>query len=224
MKNNNKGFSLVEMIVSVAVMSLIMIIATTMISNASRYFEKQAAMVELQNEAQLVTNYLSEAIMEATDMEFIYDSSTGSGVYKLYKTDSKGNQRIMYYDNATTSLYMVTFKDNAEPVPEAYSDIGFLVSDEVQGIHVTFDCGYSTSPEEIPTNADGTPVTPTAADGTPITPELVVKNPLKVKIVFQIAHNGVSGEFEISANCRNTLDDIVITADGVTTTYKAYSR
>lgn len=232
MKNNNKGFSLIELIVSVALMSIIMIIATGMLTSAARYFEKQSAMVELQNEAQLVTNYLSEAIMEASAMEITTDAA-GNGTYKLYKTDSKGNQRIMYFDQATTSLYMVTFKDNLEPGSASYADTGFLVSDEVQSMTLSFDYGVETSPEEIAGASEeaedgGVGVTPgePAEPGDPEEPTVyVVRNPLKVKIVFEIVHGKASSEFEISASCRNTLDEVVVNnADGTSVTYKAYNR
>lgn len=231
MENNNKGFSLVELIVSVGIMSVIMLIATGMLISASRYFEKQTAMVELQNEAQLVTNYLSEAIMEATAMEFTTDS-TGNGTYKLYKTDSKGNQRVMYYDSATTSLYMVTFKDNLEPASSSYMDTGFLISDEVSAIKLSFDYGVETNPEDIPSPTSATEAggggTPPAEPATTAAPDpdvYVVRNPVKVKVVFEIKHQNVSSEFEISADCRNTLDEVVVNnADGTSVTYKAYSR
>ena len=79
---DNRGISLIELMVSVAIMSIVMLIATGMLTNASRFFEKQAAQVELQNEAQVITNYLSESVMEASGMEFeITDTST---LFKRY--------------------------------------------------------------------------------------------------------------------------------------------
>ena len=38
MRTNNKGISLIEMIVSIGVMSILMVLATTMLTNAARFF------------------------------------------------------------------------------------------------------------------------------------------------------------------------------------------
>lgn len=217
---NNKGFSLVELIVSVAIMSLVMVIATTMMTNASNYFERQNARVEIQNESQLVTNHLSEAVMEATGMQFTYDESTGAGTYILFSDDSKGNQRVMYYDYDKHSLYMVSYEK--KKVADVLTDgswiaDAYLISDEITSFHIDYDWGYSTSPEDI--NPSTEPSTEAGTDPADA-PQKVVRNPIKVRITFTIAHNRASGDFEITADCRNTLEKITI--NGVE--YAALSR
>lgn len=224
MKINNKGVSLIELLVSVAIMSIVMLIATAMLTNASRFFEKQSAQIELQNEAQVITNYLTEAVMEASGMEFIItDTSTGSGIYKLYGVDvdtgdltGKGDQRLLYYDASTYSLYIVSF-DAADPIPDpsTYASIGFLISDQIKYFSMDVDKGPVTDPNEP---------TATEADGTPIV-ETGVRNPITCNIKFTLAHNIVSSDFELTADCRNHLSEVTITkGSDPTEIYKAYDR
>lgn len=221
-KMNNKGFSLIELIVSIGIMSLVMIIATTMMTSASNYFELQNARVEIQNESQLVVNHLSEVIMEATGMQFTYDEATGTGTYILFSDGSKGNQRVLFYDNDKHSLYIVSYENDTNKVADIPTDgswiaDAYLISDEITSFHMDYDWGYSTSPEDInPATEPSTEAGTDPADA----PKKVVRNPLKVRITFTIAHNKASGDFEITADCRNALEKITI--NGVE--YTALSR
>lgn len=214
---NNKGFSLIELLVSVAIMSIVMVIATTMMTNSSRYFERQSAMVEVQNESQLITNHLSEAVMEATGIQFTYDEATGTGTYILFDDDAKGSRRVLHYDNTSCSLYIISY-DESKKVTDILGDTSweteaYLISDEIAAFHMDYDWGYSTAPEEVKPDAE--PALPPGE-----TPVKVVRNPLKIRITYTIAHNRVSGDFEITSDCRNTLEKITING----TDYEALSR
>lgn len=222
---NNRGFSLIELIVSVAIMSIVMVIATTMLVNGSRFFERQSVQIELQNEAQIVTNYLTQSIMEATAMNFhVTDTTDGSGVYELYSKDEdtgaltgKDEQRILYYDGANTSLYMISF-DTADAVPDAslYSSIGYLISDHVTEFKLEFKKGEVTDPQVTTT---------TAADGTTQPAEIAVRNPVQVDIKFKLSRSNVSYDFEVKADCRNHLEKVIYKEEAdETVVYKAYDR
>lgn len=229
MRVNNKGLSLIELVVSIGIMSILMTLATAMIVNASKFFEKQAAHTELQNEAQLITNYLTTTIMEATDMNFtITDITTGAGIFEFYEKDAttgvatgKGNQRVLHYNPATKALYMVSFESGVAPAI-AYDESArmYLISDEITDFKVSFDYGEETDPDAVIETDPESMIGATLED----TKKYIVKNPIRVYVNFTIEHSGVSSKFEISADCRNTLDDITYTKSGVTTTFKAYER
>ena len=217
MRTNNKGISLIEMIVSIGVMSILMVLATTMLTNAARFFEKHSAIVDLQNEAQIVTNYLSEAVMEATRMDFTLAPSGGIDCYKFFKEGSKGNQRILYFDQSNTSLYMYTFQGVVDETTitdfNTLSDAqkrNYLISNEVTAFSMTLDKYV----EATPSTSSIDPSTPTSA------PTELVKNPIKANITFTIDHANITRSFSISADCRNILDYVVI--DG--TTIEAVNR
>ncbi len=224
MRLNNRGVSLIELLVSIGIMSIVMLIITAMLTNASRFFEKQSAQIDLQNEAQVITNYLTESVMEASGMEFnVTDVSTGAGIYKLYGVDSstgsltgKGDQRILYYDSSNTSLYIVSFDESASvPDPSTYASIGYLISDGIQYFSLDVDKGEVTDPNEP---------TATEADGTPII-EIGVRNPITCKIKFRLSNGLATSDFELTVDCRNHLPEVSITQGAnPTEIYKAYDR
>lgn len=215
---NNKGVSLIELIVAIGIMSIVMLIITAMLANATRFFEKQSSQVELQNEAQVVTNYITEAIMEANGMEF--DKTIGA--YKLFTTDAttgkatgKGEKRILYYDSATTSLYVVVF-DVANDIPDvsSYSRTGYLISNQVDAFTINF--------AQADVQDDSTTEDPST--GATVAPEKGVINPVKVEVEFRLRHNIAAADFEITADCRNHLDKVSIIDASGTTEFKAYDR
>jgi len=71
MKNNNKGMSLIELIIAVAMLSLIMTAVIGLMSSNTVTFKKQKSDVAIQNVAQESYNRLSEAIMQAKEIEII---------------------------------------------------------------------------------------------------------------------------------------------------------
>ena len=233
MRMNNKGVTLIELIVGTAIMSVLMMTATGMIVGATKYFEKETAAVELQNEAQIITNHITEAVMEATAMDFTVNDEQTEGVFKLYKEGSKENQRILYFTSDGTnpgSLYLVTFKDDTEPA--VYADDSYLLSREIMDFVVEVETGIATSPEDVagaggadPSEGGADPgaggADPGAGGADPDEePEMVVSNPVKLKIKFTIKHGIVTSEFEITADCRNRLDKVTING----TEYKALDR
>ncbi len=230
MRINNKGLSLIELVVSLGVMSILMALATTLMLSASKYFETQAARTELQNEAQLITNYLTTTIMEATDMNFtITDASTGAGVFEFYEKDAttgnatgKGSQRVLHFYPDMNMLYMVSFESGVAPTI-TYGDESarmYLISDEITSFRMSFDYGEETNPDAVVEADPDDMLAATLEDTT----TYIVKNPIRVYVEFTMKHNGATSNFEISADCRNTLDDITYTKGGATTTFKAYDR
>lgn len=65
-KQDNRGLSLVEMIASLVIMSLIGLGVGGLIVAGSRYFRMSIAETDLQEEAQLVKNYLNNMIVDTT--------------------------------------------------------------------------------------------------------------------------------------------------------------
>ena len=64
---NNKGFSLVEMLISVAILAIIMVEIFTMMSNSSTLFRNGSYEVELQAEAQRVISQLEDLMIDCNN-------------------------------------------------------------------------------------------------------------------------------------------------------------
>lgn len=199
MLKDNDGLSLVEVLVSMALMSLVMSIAVVMMVNGSRFFERQSAQIDLQNESQIVSNYLSECIMEATAFEKI---TTGPQIaIKLFDEDADAsNKRTLVYNVDTKSLYLV----NGEVDPSLYETEGYLISKRVSD----FTISYSTYVDEADPLVEGD------------VDETLIRNPLKVYMTYTLYTTIAQRNFEVTANCRNQLLELKDEAD----IYRATNR
>ena len=88
---SNKGYSLVELLVSIAAFSIIMVAIVSIMSSTMNTYKQATLDVELQEEAQVAANIIEEMICDATDI------SGGSGTYS-FKVGSE-NHALKY--NAT---------------------------------------------------------------------------------------------------------------------------
>ena len=65
-KHNNKGFTLIEVLVALAVSSVVITIVIAFISQGSRFYKTQSNTINLQNELQETSNVITDALQEAT--------------------------------------------------------------------------------------------------------------------------------------------------------------
>lgn len=94
-ERENKGFSLVELIVVIAIFSVVGVVVGGFLFAASRSYSINANELNLQDEAQLVANQVQEMILD-----------TAYGIsYKYVVTDETGSQLIDFMNNdANTTL------------------------------------------------------------------------------------------------------------------------
>ena len=91
-KRENKGFSLVELIVVIAIFSVVGVVVGGFLFAASRSYSINANELNLQDESQLVANQVQEMILD-----------TAYGIsYKYIVTDETGSQLIDFMNNDAT--------------------------------------------------------------------------------------------------------------------------
>ena len=91
-KRENKGFSLVELIVVIAIFSVVGVVVGGFLFAASRSYSINANELNLQDEAQLVANQVQEMILD-----------TAYGIsYKYIVTDETGSELIDFMNNDAT--------------------------------------------------------------------------------------------------------------------------
>ncbi len=73
-KMNNKGFSIVEVLVSVALAGMIAILAGGLMISGSKSYQAEIAKSNLQNSIQFANAKISKALMEATTLKMYEDS------------------------------------------------------------------------------------------------------------------------------------------------------
>lgn len=93
-KSENKGFSLVELIVVIAIFSVVGVIVGGFLLTASRSYSINANELNLQDEAQLVANQVQEMVL---------DTSYGIS-YQYVVTDHTGAHLINYMENDAVTL------------------------------------------------------------------------------------------------------------------------
>ena len=82
MKRNNKGFSLVELLIAIAVSSIVLSALVTLIVQAVRSYSKQTALAQVQSDADISLNQLSKNILETNEIQLW--NHPPSGKYPTY--------------------------------------------------------------------------------------------------------------------------------------------
>lgn len=146
---NNKGYTLVELLVSVALLAIIMVEIFGVMQNSSKLYSNGTYEVELQTEAQQVIQQMNELMIDAdhtisanynalTNSDDITISFNGVAIYNiiLSKSDPKYPYGVLYYtkqdlvDGSTTTPAPI-------PMAEYVHSISLNMADYDQNDFVT---------------------------------------------------------------------------------------
>ena len=108
MKKNNKGFSLLELIIAIALLSAVSTILLSFMTTGSTMFRRVSTEVSLQMESQVVMTQLREYIIDCNDT-LRYEEST----HTLTVMNSGPQQHIFTW-NPTTGIILY----NGDPLAE----------------------------------------------------------------------------------------------------------
>ncbi len=108
---NNKGFSLVEVICAVAILGVTSTaIGSAMIVSTQNY-QRGNAEVDVQKEAQTVTNLVGNLLVDAVDVDTSTDGTTGAQTVVIYK---EGKEYTLTYVDNTISYKEKNLGDSSE--------------------------------------------------------------------------------------------------------------
>ncbi len=93
---DNKGFTLIELIVSIAILGLIMASVTTVIAYVSRTFVRGSADANMQRESQMVMNQIENLIVDTNGGVSYDDSVADVKSLKLYRAEDDGAGSTLY--------------------------------------------------------------------------------------------------------------------------------
>ena len=134
MRNNDHGFTLVELIVSIALLGIIAVAAAGFLVTGTRTYTNVNYSVRLQYETQLAMNQIQDYVMNCSQ-GIVRDGST---LYIVNSDDSlqeislKEDQKLYYVGNKT-----------------AASDIGSITPNDLMAENVTaFGVTFSPAPTE----------------------------------------------------------------------------
>lgn len=203
---NNKGFSLIELLVTIAISSVVLLMISYMLVQGTTLFKDENEDIDIQNEAQIVRNQITEALMsaksvivvDAGDDLVIYTGSVDETDNRLEaeKSGSGGasevtTERIITYKKEDGTLYISSTLSSA-------TSEGNMLSNYVTGMSISFneDCKRTTGEE-----------------GTESYEEYYV-NPLSVDIEIQLAHGKQETDISMSIKNRNILREVAIYKTG----------
>lgn len=191
-KHNNKGFTLTEVLVALAVSSVVITIVIAFISQGSRFYKTQSNTINLQNELQETSNVITDTLQEATYLSIISDSKnlkvyTGSYDIKEGKklfTSDKGSSRYILRDG--TGIYVFD-KADLNYVTEKDKP-GYRYSDNIEAITISVSDKCKTKVGESE----------------------VITQPVMLDVYIKVTHNDMSRFENKTITLRNKISSLEI--------------
>ena len=194
-KHNNKGFTLTEVLVALAVSSVVITIVIAFISQGSRFYKTQSNTINLQNELQETSNVITDTLQEATYLSITSNSKnlevyTGSYEIKEGKklfTSVKGSSRYILRDG--TGIYVF---DKA--------DTDYINEKDKPGYR------YSNNIEEITVNISDKCKTEVADSE-------VITQPVILDVYIKVTHNDTSRFENKTITLRNKIQSLEVNGE-----------
>ena len=191
-KHNNKGFTLIEILVALAVSSVVITIVIAFISQGSRFYKTQSNTINLQNELQETSNVITDTLQEATYLSIISDSKnlevyTGSYDIKEGKklfTSDKGSSRYILRDG--TGIYVFD-KADLNYVTEKDKP-GYRYSDNIEAITISVSDKCKTKVGESE----------------------VITQPVMLDVYIKVTHNDTSRFENKTITLRNKIGSLKV--------------
>lgn len=134
-KINNKGMTLMELIIALAISMIVLSMIAVFINVASKSFNKTNNDVKLQMEAQVAINQLSNLAMEAKEIKPLLGVSEPNCGYCIVGYNDSNTYAVIYTSD-NQKLYLI--KTNQENILNInYSDDNDLLAEYVSGIQMT---------------------------------------------------------------------------------------
>ncbi|MDE6209379.1 MAG: prepilin-type N-terminal cleavage/methylation domain-containing protein [Lachnospiraceae bacterium] len=213
-KLNNNGFTLVELLVALAISGVVMVMVAMLMTNSSTLFKNEKGKINLQNEFQMVDSFLSETIMEA---KTLYITNSGNGqTLSLYTGEKNGNalepvtlavNELESGGGSTdiTTERIITFipDSNSIFITKSYMATpskGYLISDNVENFKITIDESCKVYSEVVVDSILGT--TEMVHDG--------YSNPIILNVELSVSDDDNTKNEDFRITIRNKLDKVVV--------------
>lgn len=145
-KLNNLGFTMVEILIAMAILGVVSLTIYSFMMTGSRFYQRSSADADIQSEAQLVANAISDLIIDC-EVNISYDeqisnsvNGSGGNVYAQGKTleISNTNYQFLIFHDGKRLFYLERRPDPANPsVYEAYNiDNAELLAENITAFNV----------------------------------------------------------------------------------------
>lgn len=146
MKKDQRGFTLVELIVAILIMSMVMLAAAGFVVSAANSYRVSNIEIELQMEAQIAVNQFSDILIEAKDYTVVRKAdgtmdkltvTTGEG--KTYTFQMNEEKRwLVFSEGSGEEALLAKYCESVKITPDAKPAAG-----EKQIVTVEIDFLYS---------------------------------------------------------------------------------
>ena len=131
-KINNKGFSLIEILVSLAIAGIVAVALSTLLNSSANSFNTSSDDIETQQEAEITSNFIYELLLEATDVKVMTVNSSGKSLYTVvicnnkYEKIAEGNHQavpmhnFICYDADEQKMYYTNCVDGGDEINSTY--------------------------------------------------------------------------------------------------------
>jgi prepilin-type N-terminal cleavage/methylation domain-containing protein len=195
-KRNNKGVSLVEFLIALAVGSIVLSAVVFLVQQAVKGYQSQTVMAQIESDADTTMNQISDTIMEA-------------GITSAVGTGSKSTTVAIdnYIDNGivTDVTNKLALKNKVVYVYDKTAQILYLAADMNENGESVVCKNVSAFNAKI--ISSGINVSSTGADNGYIT---AIKNPVQLCISLSITKDGRTRTITRNTALRNSLTDIKV--------------
>ncbi|WP_456067516.1 PilW family protein [Eshraghiella crossota] len=194
-KHNNKGFTLIEVLVALAVSSVVITIVIAFISQGSRFYKTQSNTINLQNELQETSNVITDALQEATYLKITSNNnalSVYTGSYKIVEgkklfINEKGSSRYILRDGSGIYIYdkadMQYITDKDKP--------GYRYSNNIEAITVSINDKCKTK----------------------VGDSKVITQPVMLDVYIKVTHNDTSRFENKTITLRNKIQSLEVNGE-----------
>ncbi len=198
--NKNSGFSLIELLVTIAISSVVILMISFILVRGTTLFKGENEEIDIQSEMQIVRNQISETLMGAKSVVIVDAGEhlviyTGPVVKESNKLKAEPQnpgdvtnvttERIITYDRTNHSVYI------SSTLNDAISE-GSLISNYVTSMTVDIDEGCMRETK----------------DGEGKVTEQYYVNPLSINVELVLSHGGKSSDIDMNVRVRNILTEV----------------
>jgi len=178
---NNKGLSLIELLVAIGISGILLLMIGTIITEGTRHFKEESIKSSLQNDLQIIENNVNKAIMEAPYLDI---ENVGDEIY-IYTGEISNTDNLLIKNVGTERV--ITFKEE---------NIYVTAFNDADGTKLTKGYSLSGNVSEF--------LVEVSKKGT------IYKNPLILNIKLTLKNSDITVSSDMKIRLRNKLDKIKI--------------
>ncbi|MCM1144476.1 MAG: type II secretion system GspH family protein [Blautia sp.] len=162
---DNKGMSLVELLISVTILAIVIVSAAAFMVTGSRSFARGSANSNVQSEAELAVNQVEDLVIDVNGgVDYLVDDTADTEELVMYhvENDDSGvttyKKRTVTWDRAGETLKSSEWDMDYDEPTNHYVEKAEVYKDQLLADNVT-DFNVDLSDSEVGTASNGTPIT-----------------------------------------------------------------